>query len=445
MKQRISTFACGLILLFFVIPTLHAQQSNTETTTVTAVQTVTDATGATTVTTETISSGHYLKEVVQQLGLDANQQTDVKIRFLDDDVHQVTLEGSDNEETVFYYRAAKSDAAKESLEKLQITIDEAITKGITDKKPLLGVYTDKKDDHVEITGLVKNSGAQNAGLQMGDRIVAIETNEIHSTMDLRNAILEHEVGDVIMVKYLRQGQLASMEVKLGEQKKNNYQHRNYAISYHYDYKDDYSNDNFQDRDPCKVFIGIYTSKNRKGLRVHKIIDNTPADNSTIQDGDIVLAFNYAPVKSHQELVTERDKSEAGDFFTITVLRDGQEMNIDMQFTECPEEETVEDLSDNLERPVLETPQNNLEIRNFSAFPNPTYGPVTVKFEGEAGPTTVRIMDAAGKIVYQEEIINFDGYYNKDIELKRAVPGTLILTVTQGQEVYSENMVFMPRA
>ncbi len=441
MKQRISTIACGLVLLCCFNISLQAQQNLNETNTLTAVQTVTDADGVTLTSTETLQKGKHFEDIIQQLGLDNEQQKDVIIRFMEGDAHATTLEGSDEEETIFFYRAAKSEESNDNMEKLQITIDNAVAKQINDKKPLLGVYTEDMDEAVRITGLVYDGGAQKAGIQKGDLLIALESDVIENTADLRAAIAKHQVGDVVMVNILRDGLPKYINVTLGEQVSRGYHNNHHAYAYHYDYENDYYYNSHQERNPCKTFIGVYTSNSRKGLKVHNIIANTPAERSTIQHGDIVVAFDGISVKSHQELISERDQSEAGDYFTLTVLRDGAEVDIDMQFDDCPEE-TTDDLSDNLEETVLE---NSLELQNFSAFPNPTYGPVNIKFEGEAKPTTIRILDATGKTVYQEEIINFDGYYNKEVELERASPGTLILTITQDQKVYSETMIFMPRA
>jgi S1-C subfamily serine protease len=49
--------------------------------------------------------------------------------------------------------------------------------------------------------------------------------------------------------------------------------------------------------PCKVFIGVGTSSTHEGLKVDYTIDDTPAQNSGILAGDIILAIDGVPVSS----------------------------------------------------------------------------------------------------------------------------------------------------
>ena len=89
--------------------------------------------------------------------------------------------------------------------------------------------------------------------------------------------------------------------------------------------------------------------------------------------------------------------------------------------------------------------NNLQLIDFNAYPNPTYGPINVQFKGEAVPTTVRIVDASGKVVFQDVLNSFGGNYNNDVNVEKAAPGTLIVNVIQGDQVFSKPLILLPRA
>ncbi|MBK7871940.1 MAG: T9SS type A sorting domain-containing protein [Saprospiraceae bacterium] len=88
--------------------------------------------------------------------------------------------------------------------------------------------------------------------------------------------------------------------------------------------------------------------------------------------------------------------------------------------------------------------SELKVEAFNLYPNPTVGLFNVQFQAAAVPTTVRIMDASGKEVYTESLNNFDGNYNKQLNLSGKTPGTYILTVQQGKELISKKIVLMPR-
>jgi serine protease Do len=69
---------------------------------------------------------------------------------------------------------------------------------------------------VYIIVVEEGSGAEQAGLQAGDRIVSVDGTEITSTTDLTNVVQAHAVGDTLSVTVARNGQVLTCEVTLGE-------------------------------------------------------------------------------------------------------------------------------------------------------------------------------------------------------------------------------------
>lgn len=80
----------------------------------------------------------------------------------------------------------------------------------------------------------------------------------------------------------------------------------------------------EERDPCKVFIGVYTTEtgNEEGVRVTGVIDETPAKLGGIQPGDIITALDGSPIPNYQQLRIERDKHEPGNFI-LQVQQNGK--------------------------------------------------------------------------------------------------------------------------
>lgn len=74
----------------------------------------------------------------------------------------------------------------------------------------LGVYV------AEVT---EGSGAANAGIQAGDRIVAVDGKEVSSASEIKSAISDKNVGDKVSIQVSRNGQMTTMDVTLGEQQK----------------------------------------------------------------------------------------------------------------------------------------------------------------------------------------------------------------------------------
>ena len=78
-----------------------------------------------------------------------------------------------------------------------------------------GVAVDKDiDKGVVITSVVENSGAEQAGLQRGDVIIAIDGKEVTNTAYLKYELYKSEVGDKIEITYVRDGKTKTAKVTL---------------------------------------------------------------------------------------------------------------------------------------------------------------------------------------------------------------------------------------
>jgi len=321
------------------------------------------------------------------------------------------------------------------LEKLS-NLSEHLAMFDTKDRPILGVYedTDVNAEGMVIRSLVRGKGAEAAGLQAGDVIIRVNGKPVTGSVTLRDALGNHKPGDQVDVAYLRGGQNLKTALILSGDRQ------------YYTHK--------VERDPCKVFIGVYTTGHAfegRGARVSGVIDGTPAKESGVQPGDIILELNGVPVSNHLEILTERDKNKPGDAFTLTVLREGAMIFIDSRFKSCdkqgavPVEETVELASDEAEEREPIRTDNTLALEVFEAYPSPTFGPLNIQFEAEALPTTVRIFDVSGKAVYNKELPQFGGSFNEQVNLANNKAGNYVLSIQQGNKLRSKQIVLMPRA
>lgn len=324
-------------------------------------------------------------------------------------------------------------------------IEEFMYARTKNSKPFLGIYSSKNSDGngIVIDGTVQNSAAKKAGLQRGDIITSINGNAINSVSDLRNELKKHKVGDAVNIAYSRNDFPAQMEVVLGRKQRNNHHYYSYNTQREK-----------VERDPCKVFLGVYsgTSYNSKGVRVTGIIDDTPASTTNLERGDYITALDGVPVHSHKELLKERNKHNPGDRFLLTYTRDGQEYDEVAYFKDCPKP-TVKEETPIIEEipPVVETPQinqpadNTLKVEGLEAYPNPTYGDLKLNFQAEALPTNIRIIDVQGRVLFQETLNNFNGNYNRDLDISNGTPGVIAITITQGGKIFTKNIVLLARA
>lgn len=83
--------------------------------------------------------------------------------------------------------------------------------------------------------------------------------------------------------------------------------------------------------------------------------------------------------------------------------------------------------------------NTLELKDFSASPNPTSGALRLRFQAQQGPLSVQIMDAAAKVVMDREYRDFSGSFDEQFDLSSAASGILIIRVHQNDLVFTEKI------
>ncbi|HMR43383.1 MAG TPA: PDZ domain-containing protein [Saprospiraceae bacterium] len=427
-------------------------QANTQGETI-IIQKVRDDNGQVVVKKKRISSGENIQAIVEKMGLNDQNAQNVEVQIVtsgQNAENHTSVMTEPGDETIIWVRQAVEPGDENSTsETFHLTMKgdgESLKKDFEqhwkhkmekqEPRPLLGIYPGgyAEGKGLEIDGIVEGKGAQAAGMQAGDILVSVNGKSTKSVGQLQTALSEFKPGDNVSAVYLRDGKEIQTTVKLSENR-----------SFYY-------NSSFE-RDPCKVFIGIYTSNaSEGGVQVTGIIPNTPADISGVRKGDRILALDGVRVNSHESLLAERNKHQPGDMFNLYIVRDGAEQIVEAQFKSCdqkePEkvEEAVKEVEVIAETDIpAEIPENPLQLEEFTAFPNPTFGAVTVTFKGEAVPTKFRVSDVNGKVIYEENVPGFDGYYNKQLQLGNAMPGNLTLTVFQEGKLQSKQILLLNRA
>ncbi|GEM_PF-352371 len=320
----------------------------------------------------------------------------------------------------------------------------------------IGVGTSTRDaEGLHVDYIVENTPAEVSDVRAGDVIVSLDNVVVKTQNELEIARDKHQPGEAFRLNILREGKPMTINARFKEcsaeqlQQAKEAKERKMAQAATWR-----SFENAPQRDTCKVFIGVYTHEDEQGMRVNSVIENTPAKRSGVQKGDVIVALDDAAVNSHSTLLSERNKHDAGDRFTLSILRQGQYLEIDAQFKACGQqaETAKEEIAPVLEnvtipettQPII-APKNQLEVATWNAYPNPTFGAVNVQFKAEATPTTVQIFDAVGKKIYEEQLNTFDGFYNKQLNLGKEQPGVFLLTVRQGQKVYNNKLVLLSKA
>jgi serine protease Do len=73
----------------------------------------------------------------------------------------------------------------------------------------------------------------------------------------------------------------------------------------------------------------------QGVLVTRVVNGSPAEDSGIVDGDIILRMDGAALNSVEDLVEEIHQRKVGQKIRITVLRRGREQVFDVTLTRMP--------------------------------------------------------------------------------------------------------------
>lgn len=227
-----------------------------------------------------------------------------------------------------------------------------------------------------------------------------------------------------------------------------------------------------------------------GVVVGEVIEGSAAAEAGLQEGDILHAMDGKPLENFSDLLEFMQDTEVGQQINIAYERNGSQLQttatlkeredgltrimLDKEtrtsksgdskvffYTKSDEDTKIHtrhhivvitrgdksEETENAVEPELPTVTlqeselpRNLQLREYSLFPNPTDGKLRLKFAGEALPTVVRINDLNGKQLYRERLNKFDGNYDQNIDLSDLPAGLLLLTIEQNGKVYTEQIV-----
>ncbi|MEM1319996.1 MAG: PDZ domain-containing protein [Bacteroidota bacterium] len=426
----------------------------------------TEEDGDTEIDIEIISNGEGRDIQIFRFDNDDDVESDLNIEITDEEgnkTFQVRKRGEGGDVKTFEWSG--DGEMPSELEEEVFMRGFSVNKHHKKNKAFLGVVVDNNDGQgVVIDKVVEGSAAEAASLQVGDVITKINGKVIKDHDDLTRALKQQKPGDNADIEYLRGGNSSQTATTLGERSTSNFRwDDDYNFDFNFDHND-YNEFRFErDNDrPC-VFIGVFISTSRSskgdGCKINSVISGTPAETAQMEGGDIITAINGVSVGTYRELLTERNKYNPGDQVTLSVTRNGQSIQKDITFEECDKKENTrssriiiinkaeelpgeeEEIAE-LETPAVEFDPADvtLQLENFQAFPNPASSYINIRFEAEATPINVTIVDVAGREIFRDDLNRFDGIYNRRIDLSRAAKGTLLLSIRQNDKVFTQALV-----
>jgi len=351
-------------------------------------------------------------------------------------------------------------------------------------KAMLGVYTDKVPEGAKITSIIENSGAEAAGLKEDDIITKIDDRTIESPSNLSEVIGMYEPNTAVKVTYIRNGTTQTVTATLKENEEYmDWENMEWPKIDTMNFKWDKAEWEEMFNAEPHGFLGVYLDDADGKVLINGVEEGSAAEAAGLKEGDILKEINGTSINNYDQVIEIMHATKPGDKVNITYEREGKQMKTEATLKEsktnmfywndnegeedgympniiidhiapCPPGSvysynstdgkknvnvciTVVTKSDSdTPAPSRNSSTNSnhplMNPDNLVIYSNPTSGSFNVKFSlPDAGDVKIVITDVNGKEVFEENIDNFSGAYDKTITLgDAAAKGTYFVKVSQ---------------
>jgi serine protease Do len=166
------------------------------------------------------------------------------------------------------------------------------------------------------------SAADKAGLIGGDVITSFDGNPVKSESDLTNFLTNTPVGKTVDVAFIRDGETRTVKLVTVSEKENE------RLQNAFD-------------DMPKGFLGVNDNFKRVqipgtstyGVQINEVYKNRPGYIAGLRDGDIVIQFGDAPIRTPEEFNTRIDRAQPESTVKVIVMRGGERLEIPVKMGE----------------------------------------------------------------------------------------------------------------
>lgn len=250
-----------------------------------------------------------------------------------------------------------------------------------------GKIISDEDSGIKITDVIEGTAAKAMGLQKGDEITHINSNEVNDQNDIAIELKKIGIGEDVTVTYNRAGQNKTATAELTA---------------------------WKGQGSCNKEIKIHLNDMLNQGNIEEMVQQ-------LQSGDENV-FTY---KMNGNSLSE-NQGEVTEF----------RMTIRMEELNAEEAEALSAVSgDDFGG------QSNLALNSLEVAPNPSSGVFKLAFDlPEAGNTSIKVLDLNGEEIYQEKLGHFSGKFKKDFDISGFAKGVYFLRVQQGEKAFTKKII-----
>ncbi len=336
---------------------------------------------------------------------------------------------------------------------------------ISDEKAKILGFENKYGSYV--SRVIGNTAAEKAGLQPFDYIYGINEYRTNEAENLTTLLKKFKPGDKATIYFIRNGEKKEIEVLFSKRSES----KNYI----------------SDNDCEAPFLGVQEwevdESAEKGVAV-QVVDKSTAKIIGLQDGDKIVAINGHTIVDWEDITIAIDNMKVGETIKVEYLRANelkaasgaiksrcetrssnywryekdeeseaaitaeenfQEVPLDKAFVEM-KDMSAEDINDFKNRFGIDLPStNNLSIQNLQLFPNASIGSYQLQFNlPQAGETSLRVYNAAGRMIYNYDLGMFSGDFNDKVDISQNGAGSYFLEIQQGDKAMTKKIILQSK-
>ncbi len=265
---------------------------------------------------------------------------------VDGDTKTINVTMKNGEKQTFEWTGEMPDDVRKSMEEAGLTVQNGGSGNnfwVTDgkPKPFLGVKMGeaKSDLGVAIDGVVEGSAAEEAGLQKGDILTAINGTSVKKFGDLVKVLEDMKVGDKAEISYIRGENTAKTTATLKEGKGGAHFIEKIGGDNEFffegnDFDFEGMGENLQFKSESRVILGIYTddSHDGDGVKIKGLTEGSGAEKAGLQKGDVILSIDGKTTNKVKNIGEALDGKKADDKVEVVYTRDGKKANATVALT-----------------------------------------------------------------------------------------------------------------
>ena len=187
----------------------------------------------------------------------------------------------------------------------------------------------------EITKISADSPAQKAGLLTGDIIVELNQNPVYSANRLQYLVSKLSVGDKVKLKYMREGKLHTVDVRLEQQSQTQPPSFRLPELWRSGTPASYLGTTLQNMpEDLREHFGTPSDT---GVLIANVDKDSPASQANLQAGDVIIKMESKVIRSIDDVNRVLDFFDPGTTISIEIIRDGKQKKVVATLAEQPDQ------------------------------------------------------------------------------------------------------------